>query len=75
MAVDAPYTYDPDAMTVTCGACRISEYSVLPEQAGPWHAGHRGRCSGTPGGTRPPATVLNFPSTAPRVNPGQGVQR
>jgi hypothetical protein len=74
MAVDAPYTYDPDAMTVTCGACRISEYSVLPEQAGPWHAGHRGRCSGTPGGNRPPVTVLQFPATARPANSDTGRQ-
>jgi hypothetical protein len=70
-AASAPYSYDPDAMTVTCRACRVSAYDVLPEQAGPWHAGHRKQCSGTPGGTRPPATVLQFPGTRPAGTQGR----
>jgi hypothetical protein len=63
-AAGAPYTYDPETMTVTCRACRQSDFSMLPEQAGPWYAAHQGKCSGTPGGIRPPAIVLQFPGTA-----------
>lgn len=74
-AASTPYTYDPDAMTATCRACRMSEASVLPGQAGPWHAGHRSTCSGAPGGNRPSATVLQFPRTAHPSDPEEGVQR
>jgi hypothetical protein len=61
ISVGAPYTYSADARTVTCRACCLSACDVLPEQAGPWHAGHRKQCSGTPGGNRPQGTVLQFP--------------
>lgn len=59
-AARAPYAYNRDAQTATCRACHISGYNLLPEQAGPWHAGHQSRCAGVPGGDRPPGTVLPF---------------
>jgi hypothetical protein len=40
-------------------ACHRSEYSVLPEQAGP-RAGRRKQCGGVPGADRPFGTVVPF---------------
>lgn len=59
-AARAPYAYDPDTQTATCRACHNSGSDLLPEQAGPWHAGHRSHCLGAPGTGRPSATVLPF---------------
>lgn len=53
------YSYDAETLTATCRTCWISEGDLLPEQAGPWHAGHQGQCAGSPAG-RPSATVLQF---------------
>ncbi|GHB03904.1 hypothetical protein GCM10010330_67790 [Streptomyces tendae] len=53
------YSYDAETHTATCRTCWISEDELLPEQAGPWHAGHRRQCAGAPA-DRPSATVLSF---------------
>ncbi|MGW0647329.1 TFIIB-type zinc ribbon-containing protein [Streptomyces umbrinus] len=60
----ALFSYDRDTYTATCRACRISETDLLPEEAGPWHAGHQGQCTGAPS-HRPVATVLPFRRAAP----------
>lgn len=59
-AARAPYAYDRSALVVTCRTCHVSQPNVLPEQAGPWHAGHLAYCEGPPGANRPTATVLPF---------------
>ena len=64
------YSYDAETHTATCRTCWISEDELLPEQAGPWHAGHRRQCAGAPA-DRPSATVLSFRRPATEHATGQ----
>ena len=66
MSTPRLYSYDVDTHTATCRTCWISEVDLLPEEAGPWHAGHHGQCEGAPA-DRPSATVLSFRRPAPTV--------
>ncbi|GAA3353156.1 hypothetical protein GCM10017744_005200 [Streptomyces antimycoticus] len=43
-----PYAYNEETRTATCRAWHRAEFNLLPEEAGPWYAGHQARCPGTP---------------------------
>ncbi|WP_316782968.1 TFIIB-type zinc ribbon-containing protein [Streptomyces sasae] len=74
-ASPAPYSYDAETGTATCRTCWTSEVNLLPQEAGPWHAGHQGRCTGTPAAA-PSAAVMPFrrptTSAAPPSNGSDG---
>ncbi len=53
------YGYGFETRTATCRACYVSELDLLPEEAGPWHAGHQRSCQGSPE-RGPEAVVLSF---------------
>lgn len=67
MSTPRLYAYDRDTHTATCRTCWISEVELLPDEAGPWHAGHLGQCTDAPA-DRPSARILAFLRPGPAAS-------